>query len=223
MMGKDCERIVKSIDGIKNYLQIAIGSMAEVVGKKMYVKEWHLQGDEFDEMVELEEKEMPVGVGEGISNALSIRASFADDGGKLANIEKIMFAGASNFFNSVGSPFAEIHKMETAVDRVGSFVAGHDNLKFMGEKIALLCLLNTALSCTIDAKLAMLMYHDYIQRGYDAKYNTKKPAITFSNPKLKEEGEEDVKGTKYKETMGNIAQDFDENVNNKGKNDISPF
>lgn len=209
MMGKDCERIVKSIDGIKNYLQIAISSMAEVVGRKMYVKEWHLQGDEFDEMVELEEKEMPVGVGEGISNALSIRAGFAEDGGKLSTIETTMYAGAKNFFNSVGSPFAEIHKMEQAVDRIASFVAGHDDLKFIGEKIALLCLLNTALSCTIDAKLAMLMYHDYIQRGYDAKFNTKKPSITF-------------KRVNKKESLGNINQHYTENVN-LPEESIDPF
>ena len=52
-----------------------------------------------------------------------------------------------------------------------------------------------------DAKWAMLTYHDYIQRGFDAKFNDKRPSIAFKQANKKDE------------SIGNIRQDFEENVN----------
>ena len=56
---------------------------------------------------------------------------------------------------------------------------------------------------------AMIIYHDYIQRGFDDSFNGKKPSVTF-------------KFGLDKESNGNLAQKYNENVNIPTK-PLEPF
>ena len=90
-------------------------------------------------------------------------------------------------------------KLNESITLLENYSSSHSQLNWLSEKSALLGLLNTILALSVDAKWALITYHDYIQRGYDNKYNNNTPSVTFN----------DGVG---KKSIGNIDQKFDENV-----------
>lgn len=209
MMGKDCERIIGSLNKLKDELANAILSLASSTSYRMEVltsDHTHPTSNIPDVGVVVtngthpnaKEKEEVVSGSSIVAAISSAIGSFEEDSGKLDGLESGLYTESTTFNNSYGSPWTEIQKLQSALTAVKSFGSG--DLRFVGEKAALIGLLSMAMAYAVDAKCAVITYHDYIQRGYDAKYNDKEPSITFKRPNKKD-------------TIGNIDQDFEENVN----------
>jgi hypothetical protein len=87
--------------------------------------------------------------------------------------------------------------------------SGHAPYNYVGEKSGLLGMLHLVLSCCVDAKWAMVYYHDYTQRGFDTNLNGNVPSVTFTH-KINTE------------TMGNLEQTFEENAHIRAPR-LEPF
>lgn len=206
MMGKDCERILGGISSVKESLQDALMTMSGMVNGPMKMKKFKIHhNDGLDEEFELEEKEL-----EATSRTLvSIEESFKPlipDVDKMMNLKKHLYTDVSSFNNSLGSPWAEIKQLQSVIDQVKEVVT---DLKYASQILSIMPLISTAISYAVDAKIALITYHDYIQRGYDAVYNNKRASIQFT--------------TGYaRKTVGNISQKYSENVNIEPES-IDPF
>lgn len=109
-------------------------------------------------------------------------------GGKLQNdisniqrIEGKLYVKANKVHNSYGSPFTEIYDLKKKIDLCKNYSDQHSHLQWLGEKHVLLNFLQMVLTTSVDAKFAVIMYHDYLQRGYDANVNGKKSSITWDD------------------------------------------
>lgn len=219
MLGKDCERILSSINSIKDKLGEAIKLLAPLCSYQLISESEYSHPHDSDGKIsnygheEYKEKEKPINGSEYVSSIISLLDSFEDDFGKLSSLRSGLYTESTSFNNSIGSPWSEINKLKESIMVIKSF--GFKDLKFIGEKCALLSLLNMAISYAVDAKWALITYHDYIQRGYDNKYNDNNPSITFK--KNYKTNELDVRAT-----IGNKNQDFEENVHIK-KETLDPF
>lgn len=203
MMGKDCERMLSEINGIKDALISAIKGVSSSINYRIKTKGSH--GEHGIELIGYEE---PNGsVAQYVSSVKSAYSSFSSDNSKMKSLESNMYTSSNSLNNSYGSPWKELHVLEESINNISSFNSGSG--QYIGGKIELLGLLNIALSCAIDAKWALITYHDYIQRGFDTKFNDNEPSITF-------------KKANKKDSIGNINQDFKENVNVKQPS-IDPY
>lgn len=206
MFGKDIERILSGIDNIKNVTTSSIVSLANATGYQLTSKEQHAgtgSGVCYP-------KEIEVPDGDPMSPIVSALESIRDDLTKMDELRDNLYIGYKEFNNSLGSPWEELTKLQNVIDNGKSYSGAHSPFNYVGEKAGMLSILNMILSITIDAKYALMMYHDYIQRGYDNKYNDNDPSIKFDRT---------IGG---KKTIGNVKQDYDENVNIKEEN-IDPF
>lgn len=177
MMGPDVEAILSSISAVENAIENGIKSLGN---------------DSSYRIVTINEREEPK-----ISNGYAkdaIATMSQVDTGRMKSLKKGLYTSSDSLNNSNGSPWTELEKLEAAIN-----ACSNDTVSFMGDRVKLMGLMNIALSRAVDAKWAICIYHDYIQRGYDFKYNDKKPSIKFPG----EEG---------KETTGNIASGYTDNV-----------
>lgn len=194
MMGKDCERILASIISIKNVITDAIKGISDNANYKITVKGSHSKDD--TSITLTEEPHISSNISSYIGNIKSVYSSFSGDMDKMNSLASSMYTSVETFNNSYGSPWRELKDLEESINNVISF----GDSSSLGSNIAILGLLNIALVCTVDAKWALLTYNDYIQRGFDTKFNSNAPSITF-------------KKANKKRTIGNINQSFAENVN----------
>lgn len=205
MFGKDIERILKGIDSVKNAAANGVVSLANATAYRITSKEQHA-GTAFGVCYPLEE---PVPDGDPMSSVISALESIRDDLTKMNELRNNLYIGYKEFNNLIGSPWDELDKLEEAVDNGKSYSGAHAPFNYVGEKAGMLSILNMIISAAIDAKWALVIYQDYIQRGYDHLYNDNKPSIEFDSGL-------------DKESTGNIIQDYEENVNvEKPSND--PF
>lgn len=203
MMGKDCERIFSSINNVKDVLISSIKGLSSEINYQIITDGSH--GEHGIELVGYERTKGSVS--SYVSPVTSAYASFQDVG-KMKSLGALNFAGTSSYNNSYGSPWKELEVLDNAINDVKSFNVGSG--KYIGGKIELLGLLNIALSCTVDAKYALLMYNDGVQQGYDREYNNNTPSIT-------------QKMTIDITSTGNIKQPYDENVNIEYETDHAIF
>lgn len=207
MMGKDCERILSTIISIEDSISDSIMKLSEILNTPVIIKADHNHGEEGSiTKFEFKEKEDEIDISDLISEIDGSISGFNKDMKILSSLEEGLYTDKTSFNNSNGSPWSEIHRMEKSIKQLKNLVSPG---KYNGGKTGLIALMSVALASCIDAKWALIMYNDYIQRGFDAKENDKKPSITH-------------KGSDKKETIGNIKQDFDENVNIP-KESLDPF
>lgn len=177
MMGPDVEAILSSISAVENAIENGIKSLGNNSSYRITT---------------FEDQEQP-NSGSGYAKA-AIAAMAEVDTGRMAGLKESIFTNTESFNNSNGSPWTELERLQSAID-----ACANDSVTYMGDRIRLMGLLNIALSRAVDAKWAICIYHDYIQRGYDFKYNNNTPSIKFP-------------GENGKETTGNIASGFTDNV-----------
>lgn len=219
MMGKDCERIVGSINTLKDQLASAVLSLSGSCSYKIVIKSSEYSHPTYEGSItdpghqDGEEKEEVLDGSSLLSSISSSIESFEEDSGKLRGLEEGLYTDTKSLNNSYGSPWTEIHKLEEAIAQVKEF--GSRDLEFIGDKAALIGLLSMTMAYAVDAKWALITYHDYIQRGFDNKYNDNEPSIVFN--KNYKTDELDVRAT-----MGNKNQQFEENVHIK-KDTYDPF
>lgn len=184
MMGKDVERILSGICKIIDTLDSCIKSLSQSCSYRIGSEGEYGENETSNEL--------------DISFTSSLKASLSNvstDLTKLGSIGSSNYTSTSSFNNSHGSPWTEISKLQESLNQF----SGSGILKYMGQRIYLLGLMQSAMSRAVDAKWALIIYHDYIQRAYDYKYNGKKPSITFS-------------GVNMEESTGNLKGSYTENV-----------
>lgn len=142
-----------------------------------------------------------------INNAEKYTISFKDiynllneDYKKMKHIDELNFADKCNFNNSIGSPWTEF----TSMMKVATQYTEAIYTESYKEMIPIL------MTQIVDFKLALITYHDYIQRAFDNVYNDNVPSITFTN---------DSRGT---QSTGNVSQKISNNVSVKDLN-ITPY
>lgn len=123
-----------------------------------------------------------------------------EDYKKMQHIDELNFADKSNFNNSIGSPWTEFTNLMESLSMYLDYIS----------TISFKVMINILISQIIDFKLALIMYHDYVQRAFDNIYNDNVPSITFTNDSI---------GT---QSTGNVSQKISNNVSVKDK-DITPY
>lgn len=205
MMGKDVERIVSGIEAVKDAASKGIVSLASSTGYQLISREQHAGLGTGP----CRPQEIEVPDGDPMSAVSSALGAMGEDCGKVESLGSKLYTGTSTFNNGLGSPWGELAKLKQAVADAAAYSGGHAPFNYVGEKAGMLSLLNMVMTAAVDAKWAFIVYHDYIQRGYDNKFNENKPSIKF------EVGLD-------KESVGNVDQDYEENVNIP-KPSIDPF
>jgi hypothetical protein len=124
------------------------------------------------------------------------------DGKKLKTIESKMYVDIKKFHTGYGSPWKEIYVLKDKIDDLDKYATSFPRLQWLGEKHSMLNLMQIVLTYTVDAKFAIVTYHDWIQRAYDHLFNGNNPSIVWDNF-------EHV-------TIGNRLQKYDGNVKPPG-------
>lgn len=205
MMGQDVERMVSGIEAVKDAAIAGIISLSNATGYQLISRETHAgigAGPCSPEEIEVPD-------GDPMSAVSAAIGAMSSDCGKMDSLGGSLYTGTSNFNNSLGSPWTEMSKLQQAVSDAAAYSGAHSPFNYVGEKAGMLAMLNMVMSAAVDAKWALIIYHDYVQRGYDDAYNGKKPSITFRDGL-------------DKETNGNLVQKYGENVNIPTK-PIEPF
>lgn len=207
MMGKDVERILAGINAVKDATTLCIDGLANVTAYRLESHEYHLGIPK----VPCYPLEVPVPspASTYVNPIRSAMSTISTDRNKMNTLARGLYTSINSFNNEYGSPWTELNKLEDAIKSAEVFAAAHSELEWLGEKDGLLGLLNKVLTLSIDAKWALIHYHDYIQRGYDNIFNGKIPSIKFK------------KGLNQ-ESIGNVDQNYNENVNTE-KPSIDPF
>ena len=206
MMGKDCERILSSFISIENSLSNCISKLAGLLNTPVLINGDHGHSENGNDHFIFREKESGIDISDIINNVADKIDSFMPDIEKMSTLESDLYTDTKEFNNSAGSPWSEIHALQKSINRIKDL---SEPGKFVGGKAGMIALLTMALTETINAKWALIFYNDYIQRGFDAKVNSKLPSITQV-------------GSDKKKTIGNVNQEFEENVNIP-KESLDPF
>lgn len=191
MLGKDCERMIASIDSIKFAIEHAILVVGSSAAYQINTEGTH------------GEKEIGNSVSGILESVSTMAGQISGDVGKMNQLGNGLYTSTNSFNNSCGSPWAEISALNDVLTSLNG------SITYMGDRINALAQLQIAYGRAIDAKWAIIYYHDYIQRGYDHKYNNNDPSITF-------------KAGLHRNTIGNVTQDYDTNVNIKQPS-IDPY
>lgn len=190
MMGKDVERMLSNVNNLIKVCNDEIDSLAGAVipYKKVLPVPPIKPGGQFPStnypMVE-------------ISTAMD---KVREDYFKMKDLNSSLYVNSKSFNNNIGSPWSELVKLNDACEKAENYAAAHGTLSDPGEKMGMLAEMNIVLSNAVDFKYAVIIYHDYLQRGYDNNYNGKRPSISF-------------KMGKNKITTSNVKQKYEDNVN----------
>lgn len=183
MMGKDVERVLSGIDRVKDESFKMINTLVGICS-------YSASGDP--------SKEVTASFTKPIINSMQSMS------GECSNMNKLgseLYTGTGSFNNSYGSPWTELSNLQRAVDDVKKFTDSHDPyMTLLGEKLSLMGLIQRVHGSCIDARWAFMYFHDYVQRGYDYKFNGKQPSITFAS------------NSNGDRSTGNINHQYDDNV-----------
>ncbi len=128
------------------------------------------------------EKEHPLEAHSFVNPIKDIRVkSLSPENQKLKKIENDNYEKVDSFNNELGSPWTEMYDLEMKIQDLEVYADDYPNIQWMGEKQALLHLMQVVLHYTIDAKWALTHYQDYIQRGYDYQFNEGVQSIRWSD------------------------------------------
>lgn len=194
MMGKDIERMLSGICVVINVLEAGIDSIAAASSYRIETEGDHNEVEKQNIMQTT-----------FLSSIMSAVSDIDGDLSKMISIRDGLYTDASSFNNSNGSPWTELNKLKESIDKFSNPVS----IEFMGHRVQLLALMQIALSRAVDAKWALIIYHDYIQRAYDNIYNGNVPSIKFP-------------GEGMKESTGNLTGNYTNNVH-MPKQKFDPF
>ena len=207
MFGNDVERILAGVNKVKDITANSINILTDTIAYRITSDATH--GGISTSPCYPEESEVSSSAHSFVSPIRSAMNSIVSDFQKMNELANGLYVDINSFNNGYGSPWTELNKLEESIKLAESFSHSHSNLNWIGEKAGLLGLLNSILSASIDSKWALIYYHDYIQRGYDNKYNDNDPSIKFNT------------GIDT-QSIGNVKHDYSENVHIKEPS-IDPF
>lgn len=104
---------------------------------------------------------------------------FNNSNSLMNNIKGQMYKPAESVNNSYGSPWTEGDKLVERITAIQNFAAQHPILNYINEKRALMNLLQLVIPCCVDAKWAIIYYHDILSRGYDEVYNRGEESVKW--------------------------------------------
>lgn len=212
MMGKDCERILFVINKMIDNTNKAIVNISKLNSPPIKVKAEHTHGEDGSaSLTEFIEKESTISMAEPLQEISETLEELSGDLSKLDKLEKGLYTDIKKFNNSIGSPWIEIKRLRSAINTISSYT-GED---YVGDRHVVIAALSAVISSAVDAKWAMIFYHDYVQRGFDNIFNNNEPSISFK--KNYKTDELDVN-----RTIGIRNQQYDENVHIK-KDNRDPF
>lgn len=145
------------------------------------------------------EEQHPESAATYTSSIIAIGNDLQQDLTKMKCLEDELYCKKECFNNGYGSPWKEIYILKEKIDIVKKYAANFPMLQWIGEKHTLLQLMQIVLTYTVDAKWAVITYHDFQSRGYDKKYNDNKATTCWDS-------------LEYGKTNGNINQDVIGNV-----------
>jgi hypothetical protein len=201
-MGKDCESLLSGITSIKKSLDDGIVSLAGELASSTVVIDTSISvnEDSHSGTLKVDEKEKTASSSSYFSAVQSAISESNTVIGQMKTLGSQMYVSEpEGFNNSYGSPWKEINRLSSILTSVETYANAHSTMKHVGEKAGLIGLMSMAASACVDAKWALITYNDYVQRGFDTKYNNNTPSITFAR-------------TKNRRTTGNITQPISENV-----------
>jgi hypothetical protein len=190
-MGTDVERVLSQIDQFKDYAASDINTLANATSYQITTTGVHGETEipvSFDAYTLIE----PI--------RILFRTFTPGDYSKMCTLRDTLYTSSNSFNNGYGSPWTELTNLYNAINEVIKFVSSNHSVPYMGNKVALLSLLQVLLSRANDSRHALIYYHDYIQRGYDHIFNNNLPSVTFRT-------------TLSRSSIGNLKQTYDENVN----------
>ena len=173
-----------------------------------YSKDEH-SSHEHTESGTIYEKEHPEDASSFTTSIVELGDTLQEDITKLEEIEADMYKPIEEFNNQYGSPWKEIYILKEKIDNMKTYAEEFPNLQWIGEKHSLLNLMRIVVPFAVDAKWALIHYHDWIQRAYDNKFNENKPSIAWND-------------FVHGKTIGNIHQDNEGNVRIEDKTN-DPF
>ena len=174
MMGKDVENILSKVDKVVPMLTGIIESLADMIAPRDSISSENPQPYIF-------------------TNVQSYWQSIKKDLDGFASVKGKMMNGSTSFFNSIESPFKEYDRMIEEWDKLQVYIRAHSDLRWYAEKNAFIPYLNNFIFAINNFKIALCMYNDYIQRGYDTVLNGNVASIT-------------IKRSKNNRTNGNLDQ-----------------
>jgi hypothetical protein len=122
-----------------------------------------------------------IGAGWGAGVGADIGAPGSYEGSKVHAIQEDLYVDRSGMHNPQGSPWWELEDLNTKYNQAKEYAEAHPQLQWIGEKHALLNLLQNMVSAILNAKFAVIQYQDYLQRGYDQVHNGDKPSVTWDD------------------------------------------
>lgn len=216
MLGNDCEKILTNINTIisaaNTMTSMVINSMAGPISTTLHYGgsfPYGSDGGTLNIDIDAQSTEnagASVGSVYILTDATSALKSSAST---MAALGSDLYSDTTSFNNSIGSPWTEMSVLSSACSNIEYYVSTNGDLEYTSQKIGLLSLLNSLITLAVDAKWAIITYHDYIQRGYDCVYNDNVPSIT-------------TKRTINEYTTGNLKQTISNNVN-IAEESIDPF
>ena len=100
---------------------------------------------------------------------------------KMEKISDDMYTDKHTFHNAYGSPWTEVIALKQKIGDLEDYTNQHSTLQWRGEKFSLLNLMQIVLSFAIDAKFALMINSDFVQRGYDDKFHDKNPSMEWDD------------------------------------------
>lgn len=129
---------------------------------------------------------------------------------KISTMGDNLYTDTDTFNNSIGSPYKEIDSLKNVINKANTYASKNSPFKYVSQKSSMLSLLNTIIEYCNDTKFSLMINHQYIQQGFDHNYNNDEPSITW----------------RYSiddDTIGNLTQEYDENVNIHKDNDYDIY
>lgn len=133
------------------------------------------------------------------STIISLGVLLGGDADKMQTIADNMYTDTETFNNSYGSPWKEINMVKEKIDKLEDYANSHATLQWVGEKHALIALMQMIIPYAVDAKWAITHYQDYMQRAYDHQFNDKQSSVTWEDS---EKGA--TNGNKDQDTPGSV-------------------
>jgi len=125
------------------------------------------------------EFEVPISIDiDSIKNALK---ALIIDNEVFKKIEKSQYMNRYSILNGLGSPFTEMDQCLEEIQKVVSYYESKNPFNYLGEKVTFFMLLNKTIPLLINLKYALILYSDWLERGYNY---IGKPNITKIGGKL---------------------------------------
>ena len=205
MMGKDVERILAELEAVKEATIAMIKSLADRTAYQLVHYGPHdvvlIPWNPPCYPLELEHP-----AGDSISTIIKAMDAMKSDFIQMDKMKGNMYTGAGSLLNGIEAPWIELEHLQREVNDANLYHATYAPFNYVGEKAGMLSLLNMIHTAVVDAEWVIVIYHDWIQRGYDFLVNGKSPSITWKDS---------VTG---RQTIGNVPQSYSENVSIGGGN-----